>query len=170
MTDDSSLNLPNQTALTSDLMYNLKPSATRSRNYRASILPTNKTVFAPSDTTIVYFPGGRRATYLDCSQSYMRFTVKNTDGTNFMNFDTCAATLINRIDIFHGSNLLETITNYNILAAYIFDVQSSQSSKIGLANSLRGFGIGVMPYLGSELVKLKFPVYLITGGLDEKFT
>jgi len=45
-----------------------------------------------------------------------------------------------------------------------------KNSKIGLANSLRGFGTGVMPYLGSELVKLKFPVYLITGGLDDKFT
>ena len=48
--------------------------------------------------------------------------------------------------------------------------ERANNSKIGLANSLRGFGTGVMPYLGSELVKLKIPVLLITGGLDEKFT
>ena len=46
----------------------------------------------------------------------------------------------------------------------------AKNSKIGLANSLRGFGTGVMPYLGSELVKLKIPTILITGGLDDKFT
>jgi len=48
--------------------------------------------------------------------------------------------------------------------------ERAKNSKIGLANSLRGFGAGVMPYLGSELVKLKIPIQLITGGLDEKFT
>jgi 2-succinyl-6-hydroxy-2,4-cyclohexadiene-1-carboxylate synthase len=46
----------------------------------------------------------------------------------------------------------------------------TKNSKIGLANSLRGFGSGVMPYLGSELAKLKIPVFLITGELDDKFT
>jgi 2-succinyl-6-hydroxy-2,4-cyclohexadiene-1-carboxylate synthase len=46
----------------------------------------------------------------------------------------------------------------------------AKNSKIGLTNSLRGFGTGVMPYLVSEVVKLKIPVFLITGGLDDKFT
>lgn len=48
--------------------------------------------------------------------------------------------------------------------------ERAKNSKIGLANSLRGFGTGVMPYLGSELSKLKLPILLITGGLDDKFT
>ena len=48
--------------------------------------------------------------------------------------------------------------------------EKCKNSKIGLANSLRGFGTGMMPYLGSELIRLKFPVLLITGGLDDKFT
>jgi len=46
----------------------------------------------------------------------------------------------------------------------------SQNSKTGLANSLRGFGTGVMPYLGNEIKEIKFPVLLITGKLDAKFT
>ncbi|MBT8379465.1 MAG: 2-succinyl-6-hydroxy-2,4-cyclohexadiene-1-carboxylate synthase [Ignavibacteria bacterium] len=46
----------------------------------------------------------------------------------------------------------------------------SKNLKIGLANSLRGFGTGVMPYLGNELKKMNFPILLITGELDEKFT
>jgi 2-succinyl-6-hydroxy-2,4-cyclohexadiene-1-carboxylate synthase len=48
--------------------------------------------------------------------------------------------------------------------------ERAKNSKIGLANTLRGFGTGVMPYLGSELVKLKIPVLLLTGELDDKFT
>lgn len=48
--------------------------------------------------------------------------------------------------------------------------ERAKNSKTGLANSLRGFGTGVMPYIGQELSKLKMPVLLITGGLDEKFT
>lgn len=41
---------------------------------------------------------------------------------------------------------------------------------IGLANSLRGMGTGVMPALwGPALITLTMPVTLITGQLDEKF-
>jgi len=48
--------------------------------------------------------------------------------------------------------------------------EKAKNSKIGLANSLRGFGTGVMPNLTSELKKMKLPVLLISGGLDDKFT
>lgn len=48
--------------------------------------------------------------------------------------------------------------------------EKMKNSRTGLANSLRGYGTGVMPYLGSELITIKIPVLLISGGLDEKFT
>lgn len=41
--------------------------------------------------------------------------------------------------------------------------------EIGLANSLRGMGTGVMPSLWGKLNNLHIPVLLITGLLDEKF-
>lgn len=44
------------------------------------------------------------------------------------------------------------------------------NSKVGLVNSLRGFGTGVTPYLGDKLSALDFPVLLISGELDSKFT
>jgi 2-succinyl-6-hydroxy-2,4-cyclohexadiene-1-carboxylate synthase len=44
------------------------------------------------------------------------------------------------------------------------------NSKIGLANSLRGFGTGRMGYFGSKLKQISCPVLLITGELDTKFT
>ncbi|MER2129258.1 2-succinyl-6-hydroxy-2,4-cyclohexadiene-1-carboxylate synthase [Solibacillus sp.] len=44
-----------------------------------------------------------------------------------------------------------------------------QQRAIGLANSLRGMGTGVMPNLWDDLTILPMPVTLLTGALDEKF-
>ena len=133
MTDTTNF-VQNSQAITSDLNFQLKPSGVRSRSYRASILPTNKSSFGPTETCIIYIPGGRRNTYLDCNQSYMRMTIKNTDATNAFKLDNNAASVINRIDVFHGGNLLETIQSYNQLAIYILDMQASLSQRIGLSN------------------------------------
>ncbi|NCS89303.1 MAG: 2-succinyl-6-hydroxy-2,4-cyclohexadiene-1-carboxylate synthase [Ignavibacteria bacterium CG_4_9_14_3_um_filter_36_18] len=45
-----------------------------------------------------------------------------------------------------------------------------KNNKIGLVNSLMGFGTGVMPHLYDELNKLNFPILLLTGEFDIKFT
>jgi len=66
--------------------------------------------------------------------------------------------------------LFGTLRRFSIDKQKRLKDERTKNSKIGLANSLRGSGTGVMPYLGSELSKLKIPVLLITGGLDEKFT
>lgn len=44
-----------------------------------------------------------------------------------------------------------------------------QQCELGLANSLRGMGTGVMPALWDRLAELRMPVILITGELDVKF-
>ena len=137
MTDTTQL-IPNNLAVTFDLDFRLKPSAPRSRSYRASILPTNKSTFNPLDTAILYIPGGRRNTYLDCAQSYIRMTLKNTDPTGVFRLDGSANCMINRLDVFHGSNLLETIQTYNILSSYIFDMQLSATNKLALSNLYGG--------------------------------
>ena len=135
MTDSSSL-LPNSVALTSDLHYSLKPSAVRSRSYRASILPTNKSTFSAGDTGIFYIPAGRRGTYLDQDQSYIRMTIQVNVEDAWL--DASANCVINRLDVFHGSNLLESIIGYNLLSTYILDLQSAPSQRVGLSN-LYGF-------------------------------
>jgi len=48
--------VPNRVGLTSDAQFDLKPSAVRSRSYRASIAPTNKSTFSPGDQAIFYVP------------------------------------------------------------------------------------------------------------------
>lgn len=45
-----------------------------------------------------------------------------------------------------------------------------KNSRKGLANSLRGFSTGVMPPLWDKLHLIDFPLLMITGALDKKFT
>ena len=141
MTDTSQL-LPNQTAVTSDCMFNLKPSAVRARSYRASIPSSNKSTFNPSDVVIFYLPAGRRNTYLDPTQSYMRYTVRNNDTTNAINFDQDGASVINRLDVFHASNLLESVQQYNVIHSYLMDFNLNVSQKQGLSGMYGTAGTG----------------------------
>jgi len=48
--------------------------------------------------------------------------------------------------------------------------EKSKNSRMGLANTLRGFSTGEMPYFGNNLKTLMFPVLLLSGQLDSKFT
>ena len=62
MSDPSALQVPVSQALTSDMLLGLKPSAPKSRSYRISIAPTNKSVFQPGDQIIWELPTSRRGT------------------------------------------------------------------------------------------------------------
>jgi len=139
MTDSSSM-LQNQTAVTSDCLFNLKPSASRCRSYRASLPPINQSQFAPGTQMIFMIPGGRRNTYLDNTQTYLKLTIQNNDTTigNTMTLDRSGACFINRLDVFgnDGSVLLETIQNYNILYTYLLDFQMNVASSFGLSSML----------------------------------
>jgi len=120
MTDAEAF-LPNRVAVSNDALYNLKPTSCRGRAYRGSVPPTNKSTFNPSDTMIFYVPGGRRNTFLDGTQNYLKLTIKNSDTANTLSFDHNGSCVINRIDIFHGSSLLESIQAYNVLMNYLYD-------------------------------------------------
>lgn len=131
MTDTSSL-LPNNVGITSDLNFSLKPSAVRSRSYKASILPSNGQTQACGNQSIFMIPGGRKNSYLDTTQSYIRYNVVNNDTNNALCFDVCGGCVINRLDVFHASSLLESIQSYNQLYTYILDCQTTSSQRQGL--------------------------------------
>jgi len=48
--------------------------------------------------------------------------------------------------------------------------KKAAGSKIGYANSLKGFSTGIMPAVHDKLKKFQFRVYLVSGDLDSKFT
>jgi hypothetical protein len=86
MTDNQGL-IPNSVGLSDDLLYNLKPSSGTGKSYRVSVQPTNKSIFAPSDSAIIYIPCGRRGTFLDTQQSYIKYTIWNQDTNNAIKID-----------------------------------------------------------------------------------
>ena len=134
MTDSSAL-LANTMAVSDTVLYNLKPSAARSKSYRASIAPINASTFNPSSTAIFQIPCGRKNTYIDINQSYLKFTVANNDAQiNTFYVDNNASCFINRSDTFFGGNLLESIQSYNQVYTYLLDFQTNSATKQGLSN------------------------------------
>ena len=152
MSDPSALNIPINQALTSDMLLGLKPAAPKSRSYRISIAPINKSVFSPADQIILELPTGRRGTWLDQSQSYLKFSVQfsstsattATPGGTGVYLENTAYSFIQRCDIYHSSNLLETCNEYSQLANFLIDTSLTQSDKAGLSPL-----IGSNPYFNS---------------------
>ena len=141
MSDPNAILLPVHQALTSDMLLGLKPSAPKSRSYRISVAPLNASVFAPGSQMIFELPTGRKGTWMDQSQSYIKFSVQcqstNNVAANAANngiyVENSAYSFIQRLDIYNSSNLLETVNEYGQLANFLIDTQLTQSDKAGLS-------------------------------------
>ena len=140
MSDSSSLgNIGAHQALTGDMMLGLKPSAPRSRAYRVSIAPNNKQIFGPTDCIYIDIPTSRPNTWYDPAQSYLKFSVQCSataacNVTDGVYVDNSAYSFISRLDVYNGSNLLETISQYGALCNTILDMTLTESDKAGLSN------------------------------------
>jgi hypothetical protein len=137
MSTDTSTLLPNRVGVSDDSLYNLKPSCAKDRTYRTSILATNGTSFDPGSQIIAYILSGRRNVYLHSHQSYIRFSVQNTDSTagNNIAFDNNGYSIFNRFDCYHGGNLLESIQQANVVLTYVLEMQLNQSQRFGLSTA-----------------------------------
>ena len=141
MSDPNAILLPIHQALTSDMLLVLKPSAPKSRSYRISCAPMNGSKFNGSDQMIFELPTGRKGTWMDQSQSYLKFSVQCTANaacaagvvTGGIYVENTAYSFIQRLDIYNSSNLLETINEYGQLANFLIDTSLTQSDKMGLS-------------------------------------
>jgi hypothetical protein len=140
MSDSSSLNLPISTGMSSDFLLGLKVAAPKSKSSRVSVSPLNKSVFKAGDQIIIEIPTGRRGTWLDQSQSFLKFSVQCSStaaanqGGSGIYLDNTAYSFFNRFDLFSGSNLLESISEYGELANFLIDTSLSASDKAGLSS------------------------------------
>lgn len=66
--------------------------------------------------------------------------------------------------------LLGTLRRFSNARLDELKKEKSNASKTGLANSLRGFSTGTMPFIGNQLKSVNIPVLLLSGQLDSKFT
>ena len=121
-----------RSATTGDMKYSVKPSAVNSRSYRTNIQPTNGsswTVGATGGGQVVKIdiPCGRRGEFLDCSMSYLKFKITNNSTDNVpnakaTNLGNTGADVIRRLEVYHNSNLLESINEYHRLYCAMLDM------------------------------------------------
>jgi len=114
-----------------NVKYQSKAESAPARRYRTNIQPQNGTGSATSgytgNTTIIINIPTRNNTALITSESCLKFSTRCTVGgtaATVFNLESCGAhSYIQRIRVFHGSNLLSDIDQYNGLAKILYDFQ-----------------------------------------------
>jgi hypothetical protein len=111
------------------------------RSYKANISPMNGSGnYGCGDQITINIPT-RANLVLATTESYLKFNVtfKNGAAASSMRLDSCGIhSIIQKISVFHGSNLLETIDNYGLLAKMMFDLQVSSDASYGKMNCMAG--------------------------------
>jgi len=126
--------------LPKNLKYGTKIESAVARSSRVNIQPQSGTTYGPNDTITINIPT-RNNLVLVPTESYLKFDTVFTSGAdnNAFRFDSCGAHgILQRIRIFHGSNLLQDIDNYGMLAKMLFDLQQSSDGVYGKQNILCG--------------------------------
>jgi hypothetical protein len=123
------------------LKYGSKVESAMARSSRVNIAPQNGTGnYVLGDTIILNIPT-RNNLVLAPTESYFKFnlTVTSSAANNAFRFDSCGAHgLIQRIRVFHGSNLIQDIDSVNLLAKMLFDLQQPTDSTFGKQSLLAG--------------------------------
>ena len=172
MSDPSAINIPVNTALTSDLLYGLKPTCPKARSYKINIAPLNKSVFVGNDQIIFELPTGRPGTYLDNSQTFLKFSVQvqttapaaGTPGLTGVYIENTAYSFFQRCDTYHSSNLLETINEYGQLANFIIDTSLTKSDKEGLSSMIGANSYNVLTNAQAAYVQYNNASAISTAG------
>eukprot|EP01038_Epipyxis_sp_PR26KG_P017347 gene17347-23956_t len=129
--------------LPKQLKYGSKVESAMAQSYRTNnIQPQNGTSPYTLGQTIISNAPTANNIVLAPTESYLKFYVSYTNGgtaNNNVVYDSCGAHgLIQRIRIFHGSNLLQDIDNYGLLAKMLFDLQVPTDASYGRYNALVG--------------------------------
>ena len=123
------------------MVYGSNVESSAARSYRSNIQPQNGTgTYNAGDTITINIPT-RNNLVLVPEESVLKFTLNYTAGAaaNIIRLDSCGAHgVIDRIRVWHGSNLLEDITGYGVLAKMLFDLQVSSDATYGKHNILSG--------------------------------
>jgi hypothetical protein len=123
-----------------NLKYGSKVESAPARSIRSNIQPQVGTKFSLNELIQINIPT-RQNLVLVPTESYLKFNFRvgsNAEDTVFR-WDSCGAHgLIQRIRVYHGSNLLEDIDNYNLLSKMLHDIQIPTDSTYGKLALLEG--------------------------------
>jgi len=119
------------TGISDEVLYTLKRTSLPARTYRGSIQANNQSTGILNGTTSTFTIPSRPKTYLDGSQSCIQFEVENLHASASITLDKSAFSLIQKIEIYNGSQLLESIANYNVLTNMLLDFQYDIGQRVG---------------------------------------
>ena len=104
-------------SLSEALVYAPKPAGVAGHTFRHTVPSYNKSTFKPGETIMINIPTGRKGQFLNTKMSYLQFRIANMTATaaKTTKFDFSASSIISSIEVYHGSNLLESIREYNVL-------------------------------------------------------
>lgn len=122
-------------SVSDSLRYGKKPASISGTVHRQSVPSYNGTKFLPQQKIMINIPCGRTAHYLNTRMSYLRFKVTNTHASAGFKLDYSASAFIQNLLLYHGSNLLEQINEYNALYHFLLDMQGSEES-VGRAGTI----------------------------------
>ncbi len=111
-------------SLSNSLVYAPKSSAVSSLKARWNQPSYNKSSFKPGEVVMLNIPTGRRDSFLNTCMSYMKFKVTNdgTDAAHTIAADYNIASIFYRLELYHGSNLVEQIHKYGTLVTLWHDM------------------------------------------------
>jgi hypothetical protein len=127
-------------SLSDSLVYALKPSAVSSSKARWNQPSYNMSSDNPGEVIMLNIPTGRRGSFLNTIMSYLKFKVTNT-GTDVayeIAADYNIASIFSRLELYHGSNLLEQIHEYGLLVNLWHDMSVSLAAHGTTTNLLEG--------------------------------
>jgi hypothetical protein len=116
-----------------NLRYQSKTESAPGRRFLTQIQPQGSTTFGQGETITINLPT-RANTCLIPSESYLKGTLNLVVGTatTATTLESCGFHgMIQRVRLFHGSNLLEDIDQYHQLAKILFDYQVSEDAVKG---------------------------------------
>jgi hypothetical protein len=127
-------------SLSDSLLYQPKPSAVSSPKARWNQPSYNKSSFNLGEVVMINIPAGRRGSFLNTRISYLKFRVTNmgTDAAHTIAVYFYIASIFTRLELYHGSNLLEQIHEYGLLVNLWHDICGNSVAFGSTGNVLEG--------------------------------
>ena len=129
------------------LMYNNKIASAYARNFTSVIDAQNTSEYSVGQTAIINLPTMNNQ-FLSGADSVLSLKLRTRNNSNanpitYRNLNRCGvAGCIQRLRIFHGSNLLQDIDNYGTLASLLTSYQLAREDVQGKHSVLAGCGLG----------------------------
>lgn len=135
--------------LPTNLNYRGKIESAPSTSYTTCIQPQSGSGNYTVGNTIIFNIPTANNTVLSTTESYLKFKLAITNGStaNAWRWDSTAHGIIDRIRIFSGSNILQDISSYNLLAKMLFALQIPDDASQNKFNVLAGSRTGYSQWL-----------------------